>query len=100
MSHTVIHVDGTREPFEIAKLIGAITSLVNSLTTGEEAGVAMFKIMKNVELKLPDEVNTQELDQIILKATEMLISSDPLYDRIAARQLIKIINRQVTHRFS
>jgi ribonucleoside-diphosphate reductase alpha chain len=80
MSHIVIHTDGTREPFEMTKLIGAITNLVNSVTSGEEAGVALFRIMKNVELKLPDEVQTSELDQIILKAAEMLISSDPLYD--------------------
>lgn len=56
--------------------------------------------MKNVELKLPDEVTTNELDNIILKATEMLISSDTLYDKIAAYQLIKIVNRQVSHRFA
>lgn len=100
MSKIVIHTDGTREPFEINKLIAAITNLVNSVTTGEEAGVAMFRIMKNVELKLPDEVSSQELDTIILKATEMLISTDILYDAIAARQLIKITNRQISHRFA
>lgn len=100
MSHIVIHTDGTREPFEMTKLIGAITNLVNSVTSGEEAGVALFRIMKNVELKLPDEVQTSELDQIILKAAEMLISSDPLYDTIAARQLVKIANRKVGGRFS
>jgi ribonucleoside-diphosphate reductase alpha chain len=81
-------------------LIAAITNLVNSVTTGEEAGVALFRIMKNVELKLPDEVNSQELDTIILKAAEMLISTDILYDAIAARQLIKITNRQISHRFT
>ena len=100
MSKIVIHTDGTREPFEINKLIAAITNLVNSVTTGEDAGVAMFRIMKNVELKLPDEVSSQELDTIILKATEMLISTDILYDAIAARQLIKITNRQISHRFA
>lgn len=100
MSKIVIHTDGTRENFEINKLIAAITNLVNSVTTGEDAGVALFRIMKNVELKLPDEVSSQELDTIILKATEMLISTDILYDSIAARQLIKITNRQISHRFS
>ncbi len=73
---------------------------MNEITSGEEAGVALFRIMKNVELKLPDEVTTNELDQIILKATEMLISSDTLYDKIAAYQLIKIINHKISHRFS
>jgi hypothetical protein len=37
MSKIVIHTDGTRETFEINKLIAAITNLVNSVTTGEDA---------------------------------------------------------------
>jgi ribonucleoside-diphosphate reductase alpha chain len=60
----------------------------------------MFKIIKNFELKLPDQVTTSEIDQLLLKSIESLISEDPDYDVIATRQLIKITNKMVDKQVS
>lgn len=30
----------------------------------------MFKVIKNFELKLPDQVKTEEIDQLLLKSLE------------------------------
>jgi ribonucleoside-diphosphate reductase alpha chain len=99
MSSLVIHRDGTTEPFQTEKIIRAIQDIVLDLTL-EDPFVAVFKIIKHVELKVPEQVRTQELDEIILKAIEQLITEDPVYDTIAARQLIKIINKTVSSRFN
>ncbi len=61
--------------------------------------VPMFKIIKNFELKLPERVSTSEIDNLLLKAIEGLISDDPLYDQIATAQVAKIINHRTTARF-
>lgn len=60
----------------------------------------MFKIIKNFELKLPDQVTTSEIDQLLLKSIESLISEDPDYDVIATKQLIKITNKMVDKQVS
>ena len=52
-------------------------------------------ILTSVELKMPEEVTTKEFDEVVLKAVEQKISSDTLYDKISAAQLIKIINSNV-----
>lgn len=99
MSKFVVHRDGTREPFQTEKIIKAIQHIVDGLTL-EDPFVAVFKIIKNVELKIPEQVTTVELDEIVLKAIEQLITDDPMYDKIATRQLAKIVNKGVNARFN
>lgn len=98
MSNIVIHRDGTAEPFQTEKIIKAIQDIVEGLHI-DDPFVAVFKIIKNVELKLPDQVRTEELDELVLKAIEPLITDDPVFDKIATRQLAKIINKSVNGRF-
>lgn len=59
----------------------------------------MATILTSVELKLPERVTTAEFDQVVLKAIEQKISSDLIYDAIATRQLIKIVNSDIDQRF-
>lgn len=60
----------------------------------------MFQIIKNFEIKLPDEATTNDIDDMLLKAIESLIPEDPDFDRIASKQLVKIINKNINTRFS
>lgn len=98
MSKIVTHRDGTQEPFTTEKIIRAIQIHLDELQLSDPF-VAMFKIIKNFEMKLPDKVTTEEIDSLLLKAIEGLISEDPLYDDIATSQLVKIINKSVNKRF-
>ena len=60
----------------------------------------MFKIIKNFETKLPEQVKTEEIDNLILKAIEPLIAEDPVYDAIATKQSVKLISETVNKKFS
>ena len=97
---TVIHRDGTKETFTLERIIQAIRSVAkNVISNQSELEHAVAKIITRVELKLPEEVTTEQFDHIVLKATEQLISVDPMFDKIAAMQLIKIINSDVSGKF-
>jgi len=99
MSKVVIHRDGKQEPFQTEKIIKAIQDIIDPMKL-DDPFVAMFKIIKNFETKLPDQIGTDEIDRSLLKAMEGLISEDPLYDRIASAQLAKIVNKTVEARFA
>src|SRR5690625_7715929 len=45
--------------------------------------------------KIPKEIKTEEIDQLLLKAIEQLIPQHPRYDRLATRQLLKQINKRI-----
>lgn len=98
MSKYVIHRDGKKELFQTEQIIKAIQDLLTDLSV-DEGYIAMFKIIRNFELKMPEEVTTEEIDQLLLKAIEGLITDDPMYDRIASAQLAKITNKKVGQRF-
>ncbi|MEY3197694.1 MAG: hypothetical protein RL023_335, partial [Candidatus Parcubacteria bacterium] len=98
MSKYVTHRDGKKELFKTEEIVKAIQDLLNDITI-DDPFIAMFKIIKNFELKMPEEVTTEEIDQLLLKAIEGLISEDPMYDRIASAQLAKITNKKVGQRF-
>src|SRR5690625_7639330 len=51
--------------------------------------------MKELDLKIPKEVKTEEIDLLLLKAIEQLIPQHQRYDRLATRQLLKQINKKV-----
>ena len=99
MSKIVTHRDGTQEPFMSEKIIKAIQLILEPLQL-KDPFIPMFKIIKNFELKLPDQVTTDEIDHLLLKAIEGLISEDIIYDEIATAQLVNIINQNVNKRFS
>lgn len=100
MSTTVIHRDGKVESFQTEKIIEAISSVLNNIPGLNDPFVAMFKIIKNFETKLPEQIKTEEIDNLLLKAIEPLIAEDPLYDAIATKQYVKIISENVNKRFS
>jgi len=99
MSKIVTHRDGTQQAFQTEKIIEAIKTVIEPLGLADPF-VPMFKIIKNFEMKLPDQVTTDEIDRLLLKAIEGLISEDPMYDDIATAQLVKIVNKGVNKRFS
>lgn len=99
MAKVVIHRNGNVEPFKTEKVINAIKDVLVDIKL-DDPFVAMFKIIKNFETKLPDEVKTEEIDTLILKAIEPLIPEDTIYDQIATRQLVKLISEDVNKRFS
>jgi ribonucleoside-diphosphate reductase alpha chain len=98
MTKTVIHRDGRIEPFKTEKIIDAIKEVIDDVRL-QDPFIAMFKIIKNFETKLPDEIKTEEIDWLILKAIEPLIAEDPIYDTIATRQFVKILSEDVNKRF-
>ncbi len=99
MAKVVIHRNGQVEPFKTEKVINAIKDVIADIKI-DDPFVAMFKIIKNFETRLADEVKTEEIDGLILKAIEPLIPEDTIYDQIATRQLVKLISEDVNKRFS
>lgn len=98
MAKVVIHRDGAQELFQTEKIIQAIQQVIEPLKLSDPF-IPMFKIIKNFELKLPDQISTNEIDRLLLKAIEGLISDDAIYDDIATAQLVKIINKSVNTYF-
>jgi len=84
----------------LEKIIAAIRSVVEPVVAADEVESIVATILTSVELKLPEQVTTAEFDQVVLKAIEQKISSDLIYDAIATRQLIKMVNADVDQRFS
>jgi ribonucleoside-diphosphate reductase alpha chain len=95
----VIHRDGSVTAFKMEEIIKAIQYVVEGSKV-DDPYVAVVKILKNFELKLPNEVTTDQIDEILLKAVEMLISEDPGYDTISSKQLAKMINKRIDNRFT
>ncbi len=99
MQRIVIKRDGTEEKFQMKKLINAIFALLDGLDIPDDYEI-VFKIAKELDLKIPERVTTEELDYLVLKAIEQLIPKHLIYDTLASRQLLKIINRRIDRRFS
>lgn len=98
MSKTVIHRDGRVEIFKTEKIIDAIKYLFEWNNIADPF-MMMFKVIKNFELKLPDQVKTEEIDQLLLKSLEGLIPEDPDYDNLAVKQVTKMIEKNINNRF-
>ncbi|WP_457625142.1 ribonucleotide reductase N-terminal alpha domain-containing protein, partial [Persephonella sp.] len=99
MQRIVVKRDGTEEKFQMKKLINAIFALFEGMDLPDDWEIA-FKIAKELDLKIPERVTTHELDTLVLKAIEQLIPTHYIYDTLAARQLLKLINREIDKRFS
>jgi ribonucleotide reductase alpha subunit len=99
MQRIVIKRDGTEEKFQMKKLINAIFALLEGMDIPDDYEI-VFRIAKELDLKIPERVTTQELDTLVLKAIEQLIPKHYIYDTLAARQLLKLINREIDKRFS
>lgn len=99
MKRTVIKRDGSKETFETQKIINAIFEILTGLDVDDDYEI-VFKIMKELDLKIPEQVKTEEIDQLLLKAIEQLIPMHPMYDKLSSRQLIKQINKKIDRRFS
>ena len=82
MAKTVIHRDGRIEPFKTEKIIDAIRYLFEGNKIMDPF-MMMFKVIKNFELKLPDQV----------------IPEDPEYDALATKQVNKMIEKSVNGKF-
>ena len=97
MQRTVLKRDGSREKFETQKIINAIFEILVGLEIEDNYEI-VFRIMKELDLKVPELVKTEELDQLLLKAIEQLIPQHPMYDTLATRQLLKQINKNIDRR--
>ncbi|NGP88217.1 ribonucleoside-diphosphate reductase subunit alpha [Fodinibius halophilus] len=97
MKRTVIKRDGTEQPFRTQKIINAIFNIIQGLEVEDDYEL-VFLIMKELDLKVPERVTTEELDRLVLKAIEQLIPKHPVYDTLATRQLLKIINKDIDRR--
>ncbi|NPA51632.1 MAG: ribonucleoside-diphosphate reductase subunit alpha [Aquificae bacterium] len=98
MQRIVVKRDGTEEKFQMKKLINAIFALLDGLDIPDDYEI-VFKVAKELDLKIPQRVTTEELDYLVLKAIEQLIPKHLIYDTLASRQLLKIINRRIDRRF-
>lgn len=99
MKRTVIKRDGTKENFQTQQIINAIFGIIQGLEVEDDYEL-VFLIMKELDLKIPERVTTEELDQLVLKAIEQLIPRHPVYDTLACRQLLKLINKRIDRRFN
>ncbi len=97
MQRTVIKRDGTEQPFQTQKIINAIFDIIQGLEVEDDYEL-VFLIMKELDLKVPERVTTEELDRLVLKAIEQLIPKHPVYDTLATRQLLKLINKDIDRR--
>jgi ribonucleoside-diphosphate reductase alpha chain len=99
MQRTVIKRNGVKEKFQTQKIINAIFHIINGLDVEDDYEI-VFRVTKELDLKVPEEVRTEELDLLVLKAIEQLIPKHPVYDKLAARQLLKLINKRIDKRFN
>jgi len=97
MQRTVIKRDGTEESYRTQKIINAIFKIIQGLEVEDDYEL-VFLIMKELDLKIPERVTTEELDRLVLKAIEQLIPKHPVYDKLATRQLLKLINKDIDRR--
>ena len=98
MERTVVKRDGVEEKFQTRKIVNAIFWLLEGLDIQDDYDI-VYKILKELDLKVPERVTTEELDYLVLKAIEQLIPRHTIYDQIATRQLLKIIKRKIELRF-
>lgn len=98
MKRTVIKRDGAHEPFRMQKLINAIFEIIKDMEVEDDYEI-VFRITKELDLKIPEQVTTEELDTLALKAIEQLIPKHPIYDKLATRQALKLINKRIDRRF-
>ncbi|ACN98635.1 ribonucleoside-diphosphate reductase subunit alpha (Ribonucleotide reductase) [Sulfurihydrogenibium azorense Az-Fu1] len=99
MQRIVVKRDGSVEKFQMKKLVDAIFALLEGLELPDDYEI-VFKVAKELDLKIPEKVTTEELDYLVLKAIEHLIPKNYIYDTLATRQLLKIINRRIDRRFN
>jgi len=99
MQRIVVKRDGTEEKFQMKKLINAIFALLEGMDIPDDYEI-VFKVAKELDLKIPERVTTQELDTLVLKAIEQLIPKHYIYDTLASKQLLKLINREIDKRFN
>src|SRR5699024_2757944 len=97
MKRTVIKRDSTEEPFQTQQIINAIFEIIEGLEVEDDYEL-VFLIMKELDLKVPERVTTKELDSLVLKAIEQLIPKHPVYDTLATRQLLKLLNKDINRR--
>jgi ribonucleoside-diphosphate reductase alpha chain len=98
MQRIVIKRNGKRENFQTQKIINAIFYIIDGLNVEDDYEI-VFRIMKELNLKVPEEVRSEELDILVLKAIEQLIPKHSIYDTLASRQLLKLINKRIDKRF-
>jgi ribonucleoside-diphosphate reductase alpha chain len=98
MQRTVIKRDGREERFLTQKIINAIFGIINGMDVEDDYEL-VFSIIKELDLKVPERITTEELDVLVLKAIEHLITRHPVFDNLAARQLLKLVNKGVDRRF-
>lgn len=97
MKRTVIKRNGREEPFQTQKIINAIFNIIQGLEVEDDYEL-VFLIMKELDLKVPERVSSEELDQLVLKAIEQLIPRHPIYDTLATRQMLKLIHADIERR--
>ncbi len=98
MDRIVVKRDGVEEKFQTRKIVNAIFWLLENLKVKDDYDL-VYKILKELDLKVPERVTTEELDYLVLKAIEQLIPRASIYDQLATRQLLKIIKRKIALRF-
>ncbi len=99
MERTVIKRDGREERFRTQEIINAIFEIIKGMDVEDDYEL-VFKIIKELDLKVPERVTTEELDVLVLKAIEHLIPKHPVYDTLAALQLLKLINKRIDRKFN
>ncbi len=99
MHRTVIKRDGSEERFRTQEIINAIFEIIKGMEVEDDYEL-VFRIIKELDLKVPERVTTEELDVLVLKAIEHLIPKHPVYDTLATLQLLKLINKRIDRRFS
>lgn len=98
VERVVIKRDGSVERFQMKKLIDAIFALLDGLDLPDDYEI-VFRVAKELDLKIPERTTTEDLDYLVLKAIEHLIPKNYIYDTLATRQLLKIINRRIDRKF-
>ena len=98
MNRTVIKRNDAQEPFRMQKIINAIFDIIRGMEVEDDYEI-VFRITKELDLKVPGQVTTEDLDILVLKAIEHLIPKHPVYDKLATRQALKLINKRIERRF-
>lgn len=92
MSLTVTKRSGQHEPYDANKINLAIERVTEDLPNGTQY---VTQIASELELTLFDGITTQQLDEAVIQVALQNVKDDPIFDKIAARLLLKTIYKRV-----
>lgn len=90
-NYSVIKANGSKEPFDVYKLIRGVERAADGLKNP----IALDVIIQEVVRNLFDNISTAQIADLLIMATSVFIEKDPEYDRVAVKFTLQKLAREV-----